>query len=83
MTPAPARAASEPTTGQRLTREIIRAQQAAAAKDVMPTMDVWAGEGATSFTSSQPMVMGSAKAASQTYNAGALFTNTASALSKG
>lgn len=78
MTPAPA---SAPSTGERLTREIKRAQ---AMKDA-PTFD-WGsvGDSAMSFTASSPMVMmGNAKAASQTYNAGALFTNNATALSKG
>lgn len=73
MTPAPARAA---TTGERLTREIIRAQ---AMKDATP---VWGG-GFEDGAASPMVMMGNAKAASQTYNAGALFTNNATASMKG
>lgn len=46
---------------------------------------IWGGtDGAASFTASSPMVMmGNAKAASQTYNAGALFTTNGLASTKG
>lgn len=76
MTPAPASAGS---VGERLTREVKLAQGMRGA--------AWGGgfdAEPMSFTASSPMVtMGNAKAASQTYNAGALFTSTATALSKG
>jgi len=79
MTPAPASAGS---VGERLTREVKLAQAMRGA--------AWGGSiedaAPMSFTASSPMsmlTMGSAKAASQTYNAGALFTNNATAISKG
>lgn len=79
MTPAPSRPL--PSTGELITREVKRLQ-AQAMKDATP--DVWAGVGdGVSFTASAPLVMGNPKAASQTYNAGALFTNNANAISKG
>lgn len=66
-----------------MTREIIRAQ-AALQKAPMPEWGGAAADNTMSFTSSSPLVMmGNAKAASQAYNAGALFTNSATSLTKG
>lgn len=76
MTPAPSR--QTPSTGELITREVKRLQ-AQAMKD---TPEMWGGlADGVSFTASAPLVMGNPKAASQTYNAGALFTN--NAISKG
>lgn len=74
MTPASANAVS---TGERLTREIKRAQ-ASLMKEAAapPVMDVW-NDGPGSFASAPLVMMGNAKAASQTYNAGTLFTSAA------
>lgn len=70
----------------RLARLMRQTGEAAAAglPEYLQDGSGWAPpDSAMSFTSAQPMLtMGSAKAASQTYNAGALFTS-ANAVSKG
>jgi hypothetical protein len=62
---------------------MLREARALQAQGAQALPDMWNGGVGSAIGAAPMMMMGNPKAASQTYNAGSLFTNSATAITKG